>query len=310
MTKSPALHRCVWRFGIVVLLTVLASCVTFGEVEERAHEHGNYHLYVPESYTAASDVVVVVHGTPGKNEDANAVAQAFIERWTDFADTTASIIVAPVFDQEKYASKQGVYGGYRGLYGREVGADEFLHQILAQVDLIAPTSEQRFYLYGFSAGGQFANRYVVRHPDRVLGVIIGAAGRYAFPEDRLYGEEVKWHYGMGSINTEIKWPNGEETKINIEPDPEGWARAASRPITIIVGSEDEDPQPCRPAYCGHDRTQTTRKAIGFKWFADMGMFAGSKGYTSQMDYEIVRGVGPNPAGLTDECQDVLRDWIE
>lgn len=299
------MHQRVEFFAIIAL-AALTSCATLGEVEEREHEYGTYHLYVPESYTAESNVVVVVHGTPDKDEDANEVARAFIDRWTDFAEKTESVIVAPVFDQENYASKGGAYGGYRGLYGREVSADEFLHNILDQVNLIAPTSEQRFYLYGFSAGGQFANRYVVRHPDRVLGVVVGAAGRYAFPE-----EEVEWHYGMESVNREIEWPNGEETQINIEPGPEGWVRAASSlPITIVVGSEDEDPQPCRPAHCGHDMTQTTRKAIGLKWFADMGMFAGSKGYTSQMDYELVRGVGHNPAGLTEDCQEMLRDWME
>lgn len=304
------MYQRVEFFAILAFAAVLASCATLGEVKKREHEHGTYHLYVPDSYTAESNVVVVVHGTPDPDQDATELARTFIDRWTDFAEETGSVIIAPAFDRQNYASTGGAYGGYRGLYGREVGADEFLHNVLDQVNLIAPTSEDRFYLYGHSAGGQFANRYVVRHPDRVLGVVLSAPGRYAFPVERLYGEKVEWHYGMGSVSKEIKWPNGDRERIDIESDPEGWAQAASRPITIVVGTEDQEPQPCRPAHCARDMTETTRVAIGIKWFRDMGSYAVSEGYTPQMDFELVRGVGHNSAALTEDCQEAMREQMK
>ncbi|WP_418286167.1 alpha/beta fold hydrolase [Halorubrum sp. DTA46] len=217
-----------------------------GVVLEQNHEHGTYQLYVPGSYSFDSAVVVVVHGTPGETEDVAALAETFINRWTGFADSTGAVIVAPAYDQDNYASDDGyAYGGYRGLYGREVGADEFLHLILEEVEtLLAPTSEDRFYLYGHSAGGQFANRYLVRHPERLLGVVLSAPGRYAFPD-----EEAPWHYGMGSIEHESSWNDDEPLEVDVTPDPEGWVQATGLPVSVIIGDRDRDSQPCRRAHC-------------------------------------------------------------
>lgn len=228
------------------LLTVLTSCAPKGEILQQDNEHGAYQLYVPDSYSSDSDVIVVVHGTPGATEDVTDRAEGYINRWTGFADTAGAVIIAPVFDQDNFASDGGSgYGGYRGLYGREVGADEFLHQILEEVDAgLAPTSEERFYLYGFSAGGQFTNRYLVRHPHRLLGAVVGAAGRYAFPD-----KEVSWHYGMGAVRHQSKWNDGEPLEVDVTPDPQGWVDATQLPVTVIVGEQDRDPQPCRPAHC-------------------------------------------------------------
>lgn len=188
-----------------LLYSVLTSCATLGEVEQREIEHGIYHLYVPDSYTSESDIVVVVHGTVDA-VDAVELANTFINRWTDFADSTGAIIVSPAFDRDNFASNNASFGagGYRGLFGREIDADEFLHNILAEVNLLAPVSERRFFLYGHSAGGQFANRYVVRHPERVQGVILSAPGRYAFPE-----EEVTWANGMGRLTRSTSCPGLE-----------------------------------------------------------------------------------------------------
>ncbi|REL23979.1 hypothetical protein DYD21_20415 [Rhodohalobacter sp. SW132] len=236
----------IFLFLGIIFLTIFSSCAPKGEILQQDHEHGTYHLYVPENYSPDSDVVVIVHGMPGSNENVAERAERYINRWTDFSDTTGAVIIAPVFDQENYASDGGSgFGGYRGLYGRNVGADEFVHQILEEVDTgLAPTSEDRFYLYGFSAGGQFTNRYLVRHPDRLLGVVVGAAGRYAFPD-----EETSWHYGMGSIQHQSEWHDGEPLEVDITPDPQGWVQATQLPVTVVVGEQDRPPQPCRQAHC-------------------------------------------------------------
>jgi ribosome-binding ATPase YchF (GTP1/OBG family) len=63
-----------------------------------------------------------------------------------------------------------------------MGADDFLHNILVHVGHITsvPTSGRRFFLYGHSAGGQFANRYLVRHPERVIAAGYGALDLITF----------------------------------------------------------------------------------------------------------------------------------
>lgn len=240
------------------LIAIFLFAVLPASAQERDTEFGTYQLYVPATHTAESPVVVVVHGTPGEKEDVVALARRFMNRWVDFAEQTGAVIVAPAFDQDNFAScgDCGAYGGYRGLYGRVVGADEFLHHILDEVRRdLAPTSEHRIYLYGHSAGGQFAARYVVRHPERVLGVVLSAPGRYAFPD-----EQARWHYGARPISRTITWPDGEEQDIDITVDPEGWIRASSLPMTIVIGDRDIDPQLCQPAHCPDPRRDVKARA--------------------------------------------------
>jgi|GEM_PF-861669 len=294
-----------------LLAALLVSCPTTGEVQEINHQYGTYHLYVPETYSPdTSRVVVVVHGTPGEKDDVVNLAERFIKRWVNFAEETQSVIVAPAFDRENFASDSGAYGGYRNLYGRELGADEFLHGILEDIMIRAPVTEDRFFLYGHSAGGQFASRYLVRHPQRLLGVVLSAPGRYAFPD-----REAEWGYGMARSDRIIEWPDGEKQEVNVRPDPDGWDRATGIPVHVVIGDEDTNCQPCRPAHCdadahcGFQADSTTRIQIGRKWVADMQALAESEGRAARTHMQLVSGVGHNSAALTDQCQEVFRNLM-
>ncbi len=235
-----------------------------GEIVRIDSRFGVYFQYIPNSVTPTSDLIVIVHGTPGGNKSALNSASVHIRRWVRLAEEKGAVLVAPAFDQRNFASKEGGYGGYRGLYGREVDADEFVHLIVDSFDDILSPFDGRFYLYGHSAGGQFANRYVVRHPDRIKAAVISAAGRYAYPNSA-----VEWHYGMGPIRRRIEWADtGTETNINIRPDPDGWIAAAQLPITVVVGDQDTEPQPQRPGQIGRTRIETAQS-----WVDEMNSFA-------------------------------------
>jgi hypothetical protein len=88
----------------VLALVVSPVCSTPAAIEQREHRYGTYQLYIPETRSTESNIVVVVHGTPQPDQDAADLARRFISRWTDFADETNSIIIAPAFDQENFAS--------------------------------------------------------------------------------------------------------------------------------------------------------------------------------------------------------------
>ena len=57
----------------------------------------------------------------------------------------------------------------------------------------------RFFLFGHSGGGQFTNRFLFAHPDRLLAVSIGAPGRPTFldlNEDYFWGvRDFKEYFG-------------------------------------------------------------------------------------------------------------------
>lgn len=185
-----------------------------------------------------------------------------------------------------------------------MGADEFLENILADVERVTGLpAGRRFLLYGHSAGGQFANRFLVRHPHRVAGAALAAPGRYAFPDP-----DVAWHYGMGRLRHEAHWDIADETlPVEADPDPDGWLEAACLPVTVVVGDEDTDPQPCRPGHCEDDwGDEATRIQIGRRWVERMNDLAERNGCRGRVGFRLVPGAGHHSTGLDDACQEVLR----
>jgi poly(3-hydroxybutyrate) depolymerase len=273
-----------------------------GQVVRKKTKHGDFVQYLPRT---ANDILVVVHGTPGDGENEMALADKFIRRWTKFADAHRVMVIAPAFDNPNFGSRDtadapGVpTGGYRGLFGRVIGSDEFVHEILDQVKDRVPGYDGRFYLYGHSAGGQFASRYCVRHPDRLKGAILSAAGRFSYPDDA-----VPWPYGMRHT---FATPNKNEPKvrIRINTDPEGWAKAATLPIVAIVGAADTEEQPTRPAHVGKTRIDLARS-----WVNAMTSYAKSKNLQPRIRLEIVPGVGHDSARLTPRCQELLAGMMK
>lgn len=285
-----------------------AARFRIGEVHEIDHNFGTYHLYVPQSHTEASRVLFVVHGTPAPAQDVVELAATFIARWTDFAEEKSLVIVSLAFNRIDFGSHDDGRGGYRGLFGRAVGADQFLHGVFEQVGSITPirTDERRFFLYGHSAGGQFANRYVVRHPDRVLATALSAPGRYAFPDP-----DAVWPFGMKRLNGSIEWKlSGETYPIDVTPDPDGWAKAANAPITVMVGTEDTDELGCLPAQCDPSwGGSANRKDVGRRWVDAMNALAAQEGAVGRARFFVVHGVGHSSAGLTEEAQKTFTHYL-
>jgi pimeloyl-ACP methyl ester carboxylesterase len=277
--------------------------VTTGQV------HGiglnSYQLYVPDTHSSGSRVLVVVHGETRPDQDVAALAETFINRWTGFAEQTGAVIVAPAFSQLDFGSDGDGRGGYRGLYGRVMGADEFLHNVLTHVGHVTsvPTAGRRFFLYGHSAGGQFANRYLVRHPDRVIAAVLSAPGRYAFPD-----EGAPWHFGMDALRGNVRWDlAGETHPIDHRPDPDGWVDAATLPISVIVGDRDDEKLRCLPAQCDPAwGDEATRIDIGRRWVEQMNRLAAEHGRQGRVTFQLVPGIGHDSAGLTQACQDAFR----
>jgi len=256
----------------------------------KASPWGEYWQFAPRS---ARHILVIVHGTIGKNETARDAAHTYILRWTEFAQRKRMLLLSPAFDNPNY---QAASGGYRGLFGHKYGADDFVNNIVDLYSGDVSGFDGKFFLYGHSAGGQFACRYSVRHPDRLRGVVLSAPGRYAFPDSTA-----PWPYGMGKLRRDLHWnKSAPPQKVAIYPDPQGWVAAASLPFTVVVGDRDLDPQPRRPGHRG-----TTRVELARNWVNDMQEFAAQYAAIPEVDLVIVPGVGHTSNGLTQSCQQVL-----
>jgi dienelactone hydrolase len=248
-----------------------------GAVQIKQNNYGKYCQYVP-ARKKPTEVLVVVHGSIGP-EGALPLAQTFIKRWISDAEQYGLIVVAPAFDAENYHTHNA---SYRWLWGKEIGADDFVNSIVDSYKKVLPYFDGKIYLYGHSAGGQFVNRYVVKHPYRIHRAVVSAAGRYAFPD------------------TQTPWPSGsgrlKNSDFDIQPESRGWVEAAQLPITIVVGGLDQDTQPERPGQEAESRIER-----GQDWVKAMNQLAIEKQKESNIKFRLIKGIGHNSDKLTPAC---------
>ena len=232
-----------------VLLAVTAPVVAPRPAEAQADErstillkklvHGEYVQYLPKH--APKGILVIAHGSTEGTEDVGKVAEKYLQRWMAFAEEHRLVAVAPVFDANfgSWEKESGIrLGGYRGLAGKQIGADEFVHHIIGQYKHQVD-GDGRFYLYGHSAGGQFAGRYAIRHPDRLKATVLSAPGRYAFPDPGA-----PWPYGQKEVSVRAD-PN-KPSRV-IPPDPDGWRKAAAHRSRWSSGQPTRSPSRPGPA---------------------------------------------------------------
>jgi hypothetical protein len=270
-----------------------------GRVAELEDAYGTFYTYVPTTVPTMPHILVLVHGTPLKSETVEWNAEYYIANWIDFAEEHGFVLLAPVFNQENFSSRLGDHAlsGYRGLFGREIGADEWVLRLVDAYQQAFDSETEKFYLYGHSAGGQFTGRFLVTHPERVEKAAITAAATYPQPNS-----EIAWPFGMGELHADIEWDSETIKQMDIVPDEEKWLSATQIPLTVIVGLNDtaELPASLIPGQKGRNRYVIARN-----WVQDMAAFAEENRQESRFKLEIVPGIGHTMSGLLSYSQAAL-----
>ena len=93
--------------------------------------------------------------------------------------------------------------------------------------------------------------------------------------------------------------------INVSPDPNGWVKAASLPLTVIVGSADTEPQKPSPGHKG-----TTRVDYARQWVEMMNKLAERRRKKGTVRLVVVEGVGHDSAKLTPASQKFLEGVLK
>lgn len=273
-----------------------------GQIRLTSYAHGKYLCYLPSTLTADSDILVLVHGTPGDQEKAETTARYYVENWIEFSEQHDLILIAPAFDQTNFSSKDGeqALGGYRGLFGRHIGADEFTLNIVQDIQNRYGLTGGRFYLYGHSAGGQFVARFIVTHPEQVKGAVITAAAIYPQPNP-----DIAWPYGLGPLDTTLAWHKPEAVRpVEVTPDRATWLEAMTLPVTVIVGLNDLEQQPDRTGQKGNNRVVIARN-----WVQDMNVFAAQQGVESRLRLWLIPKLGHSSFGLLPHSQAALSSML-
>jgi len=260
---------------------------------------GRFYAYVPTTVPENPEILVLVHGTPPEDQTAEENARYYAASWIDFAEGQGVILIAPAFNQGDFSSRLGDHAmsGYRGLFGREIGADEWVLRLVKAHHQTFGSADDRFILYGHSAGGQFTGRFLVTHPESVKQAVITSAATYPQPNT-----QVAWPFGMGELHTEIEWGPDTFQQVDIVPDKGKWLAATQIPLTVIVGLNDtaELPAALIPGQKGKNRFTIARN-----WIQDMAAFAEENGLESQFKLELIPGRGHSMSGLIPYSQAAL-----
>jgi poly(3-hydroxybutyrate) depolymerase len=206
-----------------------------GQLVELQDLFGTFYACVPTTLPEKPEILVVVHGTPPKGDTAEADAELYATSWMDFAQEQGYVLIAPTFNQEDFSSRYGdqAMSGYRGLFGREIGADEWVLRLVRAHQKAFGSADEQFILYGHSAGGQFTARFLVTHPEAVKKAVITSAATYPQPNP-----EVAWPFGMAELHADVEWDADTIQHVDIVPDKHTWLAATQVPLTVIVGLND------------------------------------------------------------------------
>jgi poly(3-hydroxybutyrate) depolymerase len=226
----------------------------------RTDRNQEYLLYIPTHARRGAPILVTVHGI-SRNVDEHA------KLFAPYAEEHDVVLVAPFFTEERNA-------GYQRLSdGSGQRADRILDAILAEVAGATGADGRRFRLFGFSGGAQFAHRYTLAHPERVVSAAIGAAGWYTFPDDRT-----PYPYGLGASR--------DRSNLQFEP-----ARFLRVPISVFVGGDDTAGGESLRRNPQVDRQQgTTRLERARRWVAAMNRAARARGLPPPASCHEVAGI--------------------
>lgn len=215
-----------------------------------------YFLYIPRGDTATRRIFVTVHGI-SRNAEEHA------REFADLAERYGLVVVAPLFDEARYPDYQRL-----GRSGKGERADLMLDRIVAEAAHWSGADGRRFHLFGYSGGGQFAHRYAMAHPERVVSYAIGAAGWYTLPD------------------ADQKYPMGTRASERL-PDLQFAAdRFLTIPAAVFVGERDvHDGTALRQSEQLRAEQGENRHERGLNWIESMRRAAHAAGFDTAFHFE-------------------------
>lgn len=177
--------------------------------------------YKPPTYRNGP-LLVVFHGV-GRNA----------EEYRNFAITMAerfgAIVIAPLFDTERFPSVRYQRGGLLGADGKAKPAADWTYAIVPGIVRHVRGLEEKpalpYYYIGHSAGGQFLIRLAAFLPAEAVRIVAANPGSLLFPSrDQNFG------YGFGGLPAELS-------------SDDVLRRFLAAPVTLYLGTDDIYPKP-------------------------------------------------------------------
>ncbi len=230
-------------------------------------------------------VLVVVHGI---SRNAAEQARAFHEA----ARKAGTVLLAPLFARDSCPDYQCL--GRRGLR-----ADLLLEGMLAELAARYALAVERFHLFGFSGGAQFAHRYALAYPDRIRTLTLAAAGWYTW-----LTQARRFPYGLA--------PHPRLADLRFDA-----AAFLQLPLRLFVGERDVEADPHLRRHPWLDRRQGIhRRERAHRWIAHLRRTAAALGLRPDLRLEELAGCGHDfracvrRGGLAHRLSEVLQPACE
>lgn len=246
----------------------------------RQQSHISYFCYVPQK---VHSILVLVHGI-SRN------AQEIINAFKLQAEINNVLLIAPLFNKSFAKDYQRL-----GRTGKGPRSDYQLLAIVKDCQLHAKTNIQKFNLFGFSAGAQFAHRFAFAHPTLVNKIALVAAGWYTLPIKQLaYPQGIKLKHEFNDI----------------EFIPERFLRLKFK---VFIGSDDNKREPSLNKNPKIDKIQgINRLQRASNWIEYMHLEFKKHGINNHIELELLKDAAHDFTQCVQSADLAIKamDWIQ
>jgi len=244
----------------------------------------NLYFYRPKSFQPNGRILIALHG---QSRNADRYRDYFIEA----AERYNVLVLAPEFSRQNYrGSRQFNLGNLKNRGGhflpQSVQSFLVIDRVFAEAREQLRFVQQRYYLFGHSAGSQFVHRMLLFSPsEKIIAAVAANAGWYTEPDI-----EIEFPYGMGNT---------------LEADTK-FRRSFAKELIILLGEDDNIEN--------HRKLRTTDEAMaqgphrlarGHNFYRRAKGIAQKLGLPFKWQLKVVPGVGHSGRGMADPAADVL-----
>jgi pimeloyl-ACP methyl ester carboxylesterase len=241
--------------------------------------------YKPPTYRDGP-LLVVFHGVARNAEDYRNFAITMAERF-------GAIVVAPLFDAERFPSTRYQRGGIVTKDGAAAPPEQWTYAVVPKIVAHVRSLENKpalpYYLIGHSAGGQFLVRMAAFLPGDARRIVAANPGSELFPtRDQEFG------YGFGGLPPELS-------------NDEVLRKFLAAPLTLYLGTDDIYPRPSFDASPAAMKQGPHRLARGRACFEFAQKLARERGWAFNWRKVETPGIGHEAAFMfaAKEVEDAL-----
>jgi hypothetical protein len=227
---------------------ITPGVLTFHEADETIIY--NWFTYVPEnmSQTEISYILVAgLHGSvTGKYDEVTELSRVMAEERTAWADKYRYILLVPVVPRSgQFYPVAFDLASFRGatdpFYQRpDLKVNLMIDQFISDLRTEGYNVHGKVFIEGKSAGGMFAQRYTLLHPERVWAIVAGAGhcgGAITLPESFCNSTPMDYAVGVNDFSSLVGYEFDRSTYMQV-------------PQFIYIGEYDTEHTTVTPDHIG------------------------------------------------------------